>query len=410
VPVLVSFLTRGTDDDLRRAACDALGDLADPTATAALAQVVRIEKMNGVGSYAIKALGQIGGSEAVAVLLSTLAQCTDQETQDRIAIAKACGTTGDLSVAPALLGLLDNDDQRVVAAATEVLGDLGATNAVAKLILLASEGSKEVRTAAARALGQIGDRQALPVLLEMLKRERNTEARTKAAEALGIMSDTNAIPGLRESLADPQEEVRTEVVCSLGHLGDPNSVNSVIAVLKGPPANVQLDASYFLVEIGGAAGISALTANLHDANPDARLGAAFALAMMGQTNALDTLQDFMDHTVPFCRFAAVISLAQSKSPAAAELLKLKTVDRVDAVARVASAAIGGNLTDAMIDAISHKDVMVRRGAVFTFIFFNEPAAIPALRKACLDRDPEVRDSARWAVRRLERLNHIPVRP
>src|SRR5690349_25085305 len=126
--------------------------------------------------------------------------------------------------------------------------------------------------------------------------------------------------------------------------------------------------------------------------------------MMGQSNAIDVLRVFMNWSEPWYRLESIVALAQYKSPEAIELLKLKTADHSLAVARAAAAALSGKLTGALIEALADEDEKVRRGAAFTFLFFNDPEAIPALRRACYDKDVETRNAARWAVRRLQRMN------
>jgi HEAT repeat protein len=409
VPVLLMCLSRKNDSALREGACEALGEIGAALALPALARLARDEKLWPVRCAAIRSVGQIGGPEAVAALLSCLARSNGRQAEEQVAILSACGQTGDPSVAPALIGKLQDDDQRVVVAAAEALGNLGATNAVPDLIHLATTGSREVRAQAAKALGQIGDSQAVPELIEMLKKDRYSSARTKAAEALAIMCSMSSVPALREALADPDDEVRTEVICSLGHLGDTNCAASVIRLLndKVRLSNVRFDSCYYLVEMGGSDGIGALLDRLHDNDPDTSLPAALALAMMGQTNGMEVMRAFLNHTVPWCRLASLVSLAQYHTPEAADLLRLKTADESATIAHVAQAALSGNLTPALVDALADKDIRVRRAAVLMFLFFNDPAAIPALRKACSDRDSEIRDTARWAGRRLERMNRPP---
>jgi HEAT repeat protein len=404
IPPLVRCLDKNNAYAIRLAACNALGSIGDPEASAALATLLKTEKESSIRSAAIQSLGEIGGPDAVATLISTLAHCRDEEMEARTEIANACAEAGDLSVVPVLIKELDNDDQRVVAAAAEALGNLGSTTAVPKLINLATNGSKEVRAQAATALGQIGDSQALPVLLHMLKKERNPEARTKAAEALGIISNRNAVPALQDALADPEDQVRTEVVCSLGHLGNTNSAPSVIALLKGRPSNIQFAASYFLVEIGGPNGVRALIDTLDAPSPEARFPAACALAIMGQTNGLRVFRGLINHTESWYRLLSVVCLAHCKTPESNELLRLRTSDRIPAIAHLAEAALSGNITGLLVAALSDNDVSVRRSAVFAFVFHNDAAAIPALRRACSDRDIEIRTAARWTVRRLERMN------
>ena len=406
VPPLVQCATQKRDAALRHEACRALGEIGDSAAVGILAEIAAHERLQYLRLVAIQSLGQLGSADAVASLLSNLSRW-GRNAQERVALLKACEATGDLAVVPPLAKMLDNDDERVVLAAAEALGNLGATNAVSGLLRVATAGSRAVRAQAAKALGQIGDSRALPVLAEMLARDRYSKARVKAAESLGIISDTNAIPALKSALSDPDDEVRTEVICSLGHLGDTNCAAFIIALLKDKqrPTNVRFDVCYFLVEMGGPPGVDALTEMLADGDMDVRLAAGCALAALGQTNALESARSFIEHPNPFCRLAAIVCLASSKTPETAHILKQKAVSESDPLAHFAATALSDGFPPLLPTALEDNDVKIRRAAVFLALFFNEPAALPALRKACADRDPEIRDGARWTARRLARLNH-----
>jgi HEAT repeat protein len=161
--------------------------------------------------------------------------------------------------------------------------------------------------------------------------------------------------------------------------------------------------------MGGSAAIPALTEIVDDKDLDVRLAASCALAAMGQTNALATARAFIDHPNPFCRLASIGCLARCQIPEAADTLKQKAADKSDPLAQFATEALSDGLGRVLPDALADKDVRVRRAAVFLLLFFNEPAAIPLLRKASSDRDPEIREGARWTVRRLERMNRAQPR-
>jgi HEAT repeat protein len=395
---------------LRAPAYEALGNMPGAAALPTLASAARRERSTETRHAAIHALGVHGGSEANTTLARCLARCDAWDIPERVAIIEACGVCGEPANAPLLIPLLDEPDQRIATAAAEALGTMGVTNAVAGLARLATAGGRTARASAAVALGEIGDSKALPVLFELLAHDRDSTVRTKAAEALGIISDASAVSQLQLYLSDPAEEVQTEVVCSLGHLGDTNCVDDIIGLLTNQPANVQFAASYFLVEIGGARGAEALLENLGNRDPDSRLASACALAAMGRTNGIPVFRALMHHSEPWCRVASVVSLAQLRCPEAMELLKLKTTDRAPAIARIAHAGLAGNFTDALAAAASDKDVRIRRAVAFAFLFINDPAAIPALRNACHDRDAKTRTAARWVARRMERMTAASPHP
>ncbi|HEX8190404.1 MAG TPA: HEAT repeat domain-containing protein, partial [Pyrinomonadaceae bacterium] len=60
-----------------------------------------------------------------------------------------------------------------------------------------------VRRAAAISLGQLGSREAVPVLVEALSNARTPgDVRREAARALGLIGDPAAVPALRSALTD----------------------------------------------------------------------------------------------------------------------------------------------------------------------------------------------------------------
>ncbi|MGC8880568.1 MAG: HEAT repeat domain-containing protein, partial [Anaerolineae bacterium] len=76
---------------------------------------------------------------------------------------------------------------------------------------------EDVRQAAARALGKIGDAAAVPALIEAL-RDEDEDVRQAAAEALGKIGDAAAVPALIEALRDEDMWVRRAAAEALGKI------------------------------------------------------------------------------------------------------------------------------------------------------------------------------------------------
>ncbi len=410
VPTVIQFLEARKDEETREAACGALGGLRDPVTSATLALLAGKDKSRDVRAAAIRALGEIGGTEATGALLTLLKKFPADDKQARQNIAEAFGLSGDLSTTPALIELLADYDQRVVSDAALALGKLGATNAVPKLLEVAAGRSAKARESAAEALGQIGDPSALPVLCRMLKEDRNPRGRAAAADALGALGDRRACEMLREALDDPEPRVRADAAWSLGHLGDRHGLQT----LAPPVGWGHADYYYFydhsagihaLREMGGPEAIALLQMELGPGPLESQLPAAVSLAMLGQTNGFDVLRFSMDSASVCDRVMAIVGLAHQHSPAATALLHYKTNDWSPAIAHIAAGALEGKLTQVMIAALSDKHAGVRDAVATAFLFHTDPAAIPALRAACTDRNTGARQSARLALRRLERMNN-----
>lgn len=116
----------------------------------------------------------------------------------------------------------DNDVARIVAA--KVLADMGpkAEPAVFALIQnLSYQGNSEVRESAARALGAIGPaaKSAVPQLTRLLLTDF-VNVQSAAAVALGQIGDTSAVPALAQGLNDRYIEVSIDSAESIAILAN----------------------------------------------------------------------------------------------------------------------------------------------------------------------------------------------
>ncbi|MCP4699811.1 MAG: HEAT repeat domain-containing protein [Gammaproteobacteria bacterium] len=88
-----------------------------------------------------------------------------------------------------------------------------------------------VRGAAAKMLGEIGDKHAVELLITVLK-DRDQYVRLTATEALGKIGDKHAVVSLIVVLKDKDQYVRWAAAEALGKIGDKKAVESLIAALK----------------------------------------------------------------------------------------------------------------------------------------------------------------------------------
>jgi beta-lactamase regulating signal transducer with metallopeptidase domain len=145
---------------------------------------------------------------------------------------------GDNSPARAALDTGDRDENKKPGETTvkeskessQNTSDQNKTRLSLFLELLKSP-SARVRERAASALGELGDRRAVPELIETLKDE-NALVREHAASALRDLGDRRAVPALIEALKDEDAVVREHVVSALGVLGDKRAVQPLTAALQ----------------------------------------------------------------------------------------------------------------------------------------------------------------------------------
>jgi HEAT repeat protein len=162
--------------------------------------------------------------------------------KDALPIVRATSVTAILSLPAAertanLLPLLSDKDEFVRREAAYALGSTRSTSAVPLLIgLLRSDKIDEVRGAAAVALGEISNEEAVGGLVEVLtgptspdvkknkkaKREQNPFVLRSAARALGRIRSRAALPVLLATVQDEklEDDLRREAAIALGELGD----------------------------------------------------------------------------------------------------------------------------------------------------------------------------------------------
>jgi HEAT repeat protein len=128
---------------------------------------------------------------------------------------------GDTDVGDVLLGCLEDPVPEVRAAAARALGDHGDLEAVKPLCrILERDWNLEAVEAAAYALGQLGDAKAVTPLLRVLRDGTLTgDVRGCAAEQLAGLPDDRAIKPLTRALYDPSAKVRFWAAFALGELG-----------------------------------------------------------------------------------------------------------------------------------------------------------------------------------------------
>jgi len=148
----------------------------------------------------------------------------------RRAAAQALGQIGDPQATPALIQALQDKEWVVRGTAAEALGQIGDPQATPALIQALRDEEWEVRRAAAWALKKIGP-PAVPALIQAL-RDEEWEMREAAAKALGQIGDPQATPALIQALRDQNVGVRWAAAWALGAIGDPQATPALIQALR----------------------------------------------------------------------------------------------------------------------------------------------------------------------------------
>jgi HEAT repeat protein len=153
---------------------------------------------------------------------------------------------------------------------------------------LAWQPQEDIRAAAARALGDIGDARAVMPLTVTL-RDPEWSVRHASAEALTNIPDARAIPHLLAAISDDSVFVRHAAGTALVKIGEP-AVMPLITALKDSVPYKRETAAWALGRLHDDRAVKPLnTVLLKDNDSDARLFAAESLGLLAEHGAVHTL-------------------------------------------------------------------------------------------------------------------------
>jgi HEAT repeat protein len=197
-------LLKSSDEEKRLNAVLQLSSLRDAGAVSILksaiddkSELVRAAALNGVALY--------GDSENASTIIPRLA--TDKSSFVRKMAAYALGRLRTPSSLAALTLALGDKDGEVRGAAVVAISDYRDPSTITALINAFQDTSSFVREKAAHALGLLGSaaKPAVPALIRLLGSTESSSVQLEAAIALGEIGDRSALPALEraKTLPDP---------------------------------------------------------------------------------------------------------------------------------------------------------------------------------------------------------------
>lgn len=264
-----------------------------------------------------------------------------------------------------------------------------------------------VRMRAARALGRLGVRDAVPRLIDWLD-DPEAKLRAAAARALGGLAAHADLAALRaprragrpsEAPAQPRDEGSAQPRGEPGGAGAPGPsrvVAALIRVLFDGEASVRIAALDGLAEIGGPEVTVPLAGRLDDVDLHVRIAAAAALGRLGDPRAVIPLSGRARDDAPEVRSAVYSALGELSDERAAAALVQGLRDRspdarlsaVAAVGRLMHAPLARALVgllegadarteQAVVAALGHVPGAVARNALVAALANRRTAALAA---------------------------------
>lgn len=358
---------RSSSAKRRAKAAEKLGCMRDPRAVEPL--ITRLHhwsECEHVCAKAAEALGKIGDARAVEPLLKILIKYLSDEEKERdlrscvsnvsvvVSVARALGDLGNEQALYPLIEALGSPDGRLRCASATALANLGQPHWEKVVFGTNADFEKLYHS----GLAGVAD-----LLIRTLKCQ--PDGGTKIAALLGDLGDPKAVEPLIKVLRDHAcnyaSEICAEAAKALGKLGDPKAVEPLIKVLCHNDDKVRTEAVKALGKLGDPKSVEPLIKILCHPNAKVRTEAVEALGKLGDLKAVEPLIKVLrDHTAEV-RAEAAKALGKLGDPKAGEAL-ITSVDDLECVRHYVEAL--GKLDDGdnpqlLLRLLGHQEPRVR---------------------------------------------------
>ncbi|HEY6156989.1 MAG TPA: M56 family metallopeptidase, partial [Gemmatimonadales bacterium] len=233
----------------------------------------------------VRALRRRGDHQAVTTLLAIAHHDPDPDIQE-----DAVDALGRLRSGDALAALLDiartHPDEDLRRQAVETVGRTAPHDVALEVLpeIVRTDRDHHVQHEAVEELGELHDRRAFPVLLDVAHHHPSLDVRRKAVAALGEMGEPDSAADVLERMVldDSSADLQHEAVEALGHLKDPRALARVARLARTHPSVDVRDeaAEQYAKHASPEAALALLTDRLaHD--PDAEVQAE-AVEQLGE--------------------------------------------------------------------------------------------------------------------------------
>ena len=235
----------------------------------------------------------------------------------RARAANALGIQRHKSAVPALLDALKGEFYTVRARAAIALGRIGDRQAIQPLFVALKDPEDDVRIGACFGLGFFKDPSTFDEIANVLLDDQKIEVRQAAAKALGNTGHPEAVPLLLEALHDPfwwyeREMQAGDLFDAIERMGAA-VVEPLIESLKDNEGAVRKYAAMLLGRIGDSRAIEPLGMALYDLHHDVGKVSAESLVNFG-VRSFEILVEALDHPEMWIRIHSVDVLPKIREP------------------------------------------------------------------------------------------------
>jgi HEAT repeat protein len=240
--------------------------------------------------------------------------------------------------------------------------------------------------------------------------------RSAAAAALGRLGDAQAIQGLMNALKDPEPEVRAAAIGAIGGFATHDSLEAIANLLLDDPELMPRQAAVrALVRTGREDVIPYLMEALRDSywwyeREQATAELLEAIAGMGAAAVPPLIEALGDSEGTVRRMAASV-LGQLRDPRALEPLRMALYDThfdVCQAAALALAALGAPALPVLVEAMGHPEAWIRQQAIIGLGKIQDAQVAPALLSLLHDENRDVRMQAIRTLGDLGAASALPL--
>ena len=274
------------------------------------------------------------------------------------------------------------------------LGVIAHPSSVEGLVGSLADPSPAARALAVQALGNIGDRRAVPALCAMLGPDQLPDVREKSATALGKMKDPGATDALIKLMSDPASKLQAAAAMALGSIKDPRAAPALLAGLRSPYREASDACAKALREMKDPGVVETMLPALKDENVRVRRVAAQVLSGISDPRVTAPLQAAMNDPDDDVRRAAAGALSAGGDAQSVEVFIRSLKDPSPEIRRVAVVQIGQSRDPRAVEPLievlqKDNNRMVRWTAAEALGQFSDPRVVPALIDGLHDGDEEV---------------------
>jgi HEAT repeat protein len=259
------------------------------------------------------------------------------------------------------------------------------------------------RKAIVEALKNLGNRAAVPALLELLESETDEDLLVGTVEALARLGNADVYQPLRSLLTHRSGRVRQAAVAAITSLGHPNTAIDVLQDLADPSPVLRESAVRIAAYLGLPGCIDRVVKCCGDADERVRRTAIECLPSFDDERVFERLAQALTSDTPLVRAAAASALGKVENPASAGSVLAKALDDGDvwvryfAIRSLRSLDRFPGLNDKLIQLAQHDPATQVRVAAIESLEGCGPEAIPLLIGLAASPSSDVAQSALVAL-------------